>query len=90
MDGTESNMTIDQVHADTNLMRLMQAGLHGIWVVNPAVISLSDLAHAKPGTIIPCADVSQIRFIPTDSHGLEGCIAGWISDDDDCNGRSEH
>ena len=67
---------------DDRFDRLYEAGLHGIWAVNTDTVNLDDLlsSSAHVGAIVRCSDVNDIRFIPTDSKGVEGCIAGWISE----------
>lgn len=63
--------------------RLMSAGLMGVWLVNMDQIdNLDDLLNAQPGAIIRTYDTDAVRFIATDTQQLEGCVAGWISEDE--------
>lgn len=66
------------------LIRIQDAGLMGVWVVDQHIINLEDLTESdnRPGAIVRVyGDVNAIRFIPVECEVL-GCVAGWISEDE--------
>lgn len=62
--------------------RLVAAGMFGFWLVNADEVDPRKLANMEPGRIIAVHDTSAVRFVPTDTQGIEGCVAGWISEDE--------
>lgn len=59
---------------------LMRAGMGGVWIVDVSQVDLDDLINARPHSIIRTTSTDAVRFIATDTQGLEGCVAGWISE----------
>lgn len=60
--------------------RLFDAGLSGVWAVDPSMVNIDDLLCTTPGALVRCLDVNAIRFIPVEIDPI-GCVAGWISDE---------
>lgn len=67
---------------DGRFERLIDAGMMGRWLVNTNKCDIRDLIDARPGQIVRVTSNDAIRFIPVETSNLEGCIAGWISEDE--------
>lgn len=68
--------------SDEKIMRLYEAGMGGMWLVNTALVNIDDLLKMRPGMMVRCTNTESVKFIQAPTMGLEGCIAGWISDDE--------
>lgn len=75
---------MDAILIDPKMGRLLEAGLFGMWFVDAENINLEDLCSSRPGGVVRCKGNPNdvVKFIPSDEHGVEGCIAGWISEDE--------
>lgn len=70
--------------ANDHESRLYEMDAFGLICVNKGTVNLEDLFHAVPGAIIRVDGNpnDSIKFIsPFDAPAL-GCIAGWISEED--------
>jgi hypothetical protein len=68
--------------AKEGINRLVDSGMFGFWLFNPDEIDPAELVNMRPHQLIRAQDMNAIRFLPVDTLGLEGCIAGWISVDE--------
>lgn len=75
---------MEETLIDNRMGRLIDAGLVGKWFVDVDSVNLEDLVRMLPGGIVRCKGSvnNAVRYIPGDS-GLEGCVAGWISEDEE-------
>jgi hypothetical protein len=71
---------------DGRMGRLYDAGLSGLWLVNTFNVNLDDMLNAaRPGAIVRVRDLdNSLRFIPHEGVSeVLGCIAGWVSEEED-------
>ena len=70
---------------DERMGRLFDAGLDGLWLVNPnCIYEWDDLLAPRPGGIVRVSDIhNSVKFLPHGGEDVSGCIAGWISEGDD-------
>lgn len=73
-----------EVLIDERMARLLDAGMVGKWLVNTDTVNLEDLMNTKPYGVVRCVGPlnDAVRFVPVETMGLEGCVAGWISEED--------
>jgi predicted RNase H-like nuclease len=68
---------------DARMSRLHEAGMTGMWLVNQSLTNIDDLLNSRPGMIVRVKDIhNAVKFIPVAGEDVSGCIAGWISDED--------
>jgi hypothetical protein len=73
---------------DDRMGRLYDAGMGGLWLVNPENVNLDDMLNAnRTGAIVRVKDIhNAVKFIPAGDESLMGCVAGWISEDGEDRG----
>ena len=65
--------------------RLFEMGGFGFIAIHAANVNIDDLLNShRPGAIVRCYSnpAEAIQFFPSGDCPLLGCVAGWISEDE--------